>query len=132
MLACLVACAASQRLYRTAEELNLAETRVDNRQDNGDGSFAYNFETSNGIAEERQGSVDANGNAQQSGGWSYTDADGNVITAHFTAGVNGFQVDSNALPQAPAAPAFVQKLLEQAERFRQQGIRFDNQGFRIN
>ncbi|XP_057378459.1 uncharacterized protein LOC130700429 [Daphnia carinata] len=47
---------------------------------------------------------DASGN--QMGHYAYIDPDGQPVIVYYTAGASGFQVVSNALPQAPAVPVF--------------------------
>lgn len=64
IFACLfaVALAAPQQ-----NPLGLAEVLVDERVDNGDGTFQYNFQTSNDIAAQRTGSVGSAGQSNLQG-----------------------------------------------------------------
>lgn len=67
-----------------------------NDQVNPDGSFAYSYETGNGIK------VDASGSEQQqSGNVKYTDPNGNPVEWSYVADVNGYQPQGSAIPAIP-------------------------------
>lgn len=68
IFACLfaVALAAPQQ-----NPLGLAEVLVDERVDNGDGTFQYNFQTSNDISGQRTGSIGSAGQSNIAGGYRY-------------------------------------------------------------
>ncbi|XP_054256894.1 uncharacterized protein LOC128981925 [Macrosteles quadrilineatus] len=76
--------------------------------DNFDGSFAYDFETENGIALQATGGVKQLSPKEQAqviqGQYSYTAPDGTVITTSYTADENGFVAHGDHLPQAPTEP----------------------------
>ncbi|KAK8745511.1 hypothetical protein OTU49_000231, partial [Cherax quadricarinatus] len=82
-----------------------AETLVDERQDNGDGTFNYRFETSNGLKEERVGTVGAEGQSNMQGSYSFTLPDGTVAVITYVADENGFRPESPLLPQDHPLPA---------------------------
>ena len=73
-----------------------------------DGTYAWNYETSNGIRanEEGTGGVSAQGAA------SWTDKDGTPISLTYVADVNGFQPQGAHLPRDQPAPPHVLKALE--------------------
>ncbi|KAF4520511.1 hypothetical protein B566_EDAN004816 [Ephemera danica] len=61
---------------------------------------ATNYRTDDG--QQRSESVDGQGNVR--GEYSYVDPNGKTITVRYTAGKDGFRVEGDHLPQAPAAP----------------------------
>ncbi|XP_058445655.1 cuticle protein CP14.6-like [Malaya genurostris] len=84
-----------------------------------DGSFAYAFETNNGIKVEDQGTIkqirvpktDDSGRsigeetvqvAVQTGSFQFTAPDGQVYTVRYIADENGFQPQGDHLPVAPS------------------------------
>ncbi|XP_037798706.1 cuticle protein AM1159-like [Penaeus monodon] len=129
IFACLfaVALAAPQQ-----NPLGLAEVLVDERVDNGDGTFQYNFQTSNDIAAQRTGSVGSAGQSNHQGVYRFLTPEGETVEVSYTADENGFQPQSAFLPTEHPIPAHVYELLAIAEQQRAQGIQFDNRGFRIN
>merc|ERR1719184_520070 len=122
----LLACFAAVAIAQNPE--GAAELVLDERVDQGDGNFAYNFETSNGIFTETRGTPGAVGQSNMVGSYRFTDPEGNVVEVRFTADENGFRPESAAIP---AAPAHVAELLAIAAQQRAEGVQFDNQGFRI-
>merc|ERR1712142_460744 len=110
----------------------VAEALVDERVDNGDGTFQYNFETSNGVIGSRSGSIGSAGQSNIQGVFRYPTPEGGFVEVSYTADERGFIPSSDILPTAHPIPAHVYKLLENAERQRAEGIQFDNRGFRLN
>ncbi|XP_069996572.1 cuticle protein AMP1A-like isoform X1 [Penaeus vannamei] len=108
-----------------------AEVLLDERVDQGDGNFKHTVETSNGIFQETVGTPGAAGQSNMVGSYRFTDPDGNVVEVRFTADENGFQPESDAIPQPPPVPEFVYELLAIAEQQRSSGVQFDDQGFQI-
>ncbi|XP_065084374.1 cuticle protein AMP1A-like [Ochlerotatus camptorhynchus] len=75
---------------------------------NGDGSYAYNYETSNGIrANQRSDNgIDANGE------FSFVAPDGVEYRVTYVADESGFQPQGAHLPVEPPAPDHVIRMLE--------------------
>merc|ERR1712071_565212 len=71
---------------------------------NADGSYSFAFESEDGIKVEESGSV-------SKGSYSFTDADGVVLTVNWVADENGFQATGDHLPTPPPMPEHVVKLL---------------------
>ncbi|EAT45457.1 AAEL003242-PA [Aedes aegypti] len=87
-----------------------------------DGTFNYAFETDNGIKVDDKGTIkqvkapktDASGNpiggeedvkvSVQTGSFSYTAPDGQILSLTYVADENGFQPQAAHLPVAPSAP----------------------------
>ncbi|XP_059485178.1 uncharacterized protein LOC132202345 [Neocloeon triangulifer] len=62
---------------------------------------ATNYRTDDG--QQRSESTDGQGNVR--GEYSYVDPNGKTITVKYTAGKDGFKVEGDHLPKAPAVPA---------------------------
>uniref|UniRef100_A0A182Q3H0 Uncharacterized protein n=1 Tax=Anopheles farauti TaxID=69004 RepID=A0A182Q3H0_9DIPT len=75
---------------------------------NPDGSYAWNYETSNGIRAQEEGV----GGQTAQGTASWTDPEGTPIQLSYVADVNGFQPQGAHLPREGPAPAHVLKTLE--------------------
>ncbi|XP_058460487.1 cuticle protein CP14.6-like [Malaya genurostris] len=75
---------------------------------NGDGSYAFSYETSNGIKGSQQSSDGINAE----GGYSYTGPDGVEYQLSYVADEHGFQPKGAHLPVEPPAPDYVIKMLE--------------------
>ncbi|KAJ8717624.1 hypothetical protein PYW07_005554 [Mythimna separata] len=106
---------------QAAFERNAAILRQDNTN-NGE-TYAYSFETENGIYAEESG-VATNG-VQAQGGYSYTGDDGKVYSVRYTADENGFRPEGDHLPTPPPIPEEILKALEQNARDEAAGI-FDD------
>lgn len=76
---------------------------------NPDGSYRWNYETSNGIRAQEEGV----GGQSAQGSASWTDRDGTPIQLTYVADVNGFQPQGAHLPRDLPAPDHVLKTLEQ-------------------
>ena len=85
-----------------------AEVLVQEYEQNGDGSYGFRYETSNGI-KATQASQD--GIAAQ-GEYSYTAPDGVLIELSYEADERGFLPNGKHLPIGPPTPAHVIELLE--------------------
>ncbi|CAH0695648.1 unnamed protein product [Spodoptera exigua] len=103
---------------QAAFERNAAILRQDNSNDGE--TYAYAYETENGISAEENG-VATNG-VQAQGGYSYTGDDGKVYSVRYTADENGFQPQGDHLPTSPPVPAEILKALEQNARDEAAGI----------
>ncbi|KAH8367281.1 hypothetical protein KR200_009406, partial [Drosophila serrata] len=73
-----------------------------------DGSYNYQFETSNGIAQQEQGV----GGYYASGSSQYYTPEGQLIQLTYTADENGFQPQGEHLPTPPPIPEAILKSLE--------------------
>ncbi|XP_030385797.1 pupal cuticle protein Edg-78E [Scaptodrosophila lebanonensis] len=86
-----------------------AEIRsYNNELKQGDGSYNYQFETTNGIAQQEQGV----GGYYASGSSQYYTPDGQLIQLTYTADENGFQPQGEHLPTPPPIPEAILKSLE--------------------
>lgn len=79
-----------------ADAIVLAQNQVVNP----DGSYSYNWETSNGIQAQESGV----GGVQASGSFSYTSADGVPVAISYIADENGYQPQGDLLPTPPPTP----------------------------
>ncbi|XP_045621370.1 cuticle protein AMP1A-like [Procambarus clarkii] len=102
-----------------------AETLVDEREDNGDGNFKYQFETSNGLVEERVGTVGAEGQSNFQGSYRFTLPDGTVAVVTYVADENGFRPESPLIPTPHPLPAHALAQIAFAEEQRARGITFE-------
>ncbi|KFB44538.1 pupal cuticle protein 78E, putative [Anopheles sinensis] len=75
---------------------------------NPDGSYAWNYETSNGIRAQEEGV----GGQSASGSASWTDRDGTPIQLTYVANEGGFQPQGAHLPREGPVPDHVLKTLE--------------------
>ncbi|TKX27718.1 cuticular protein RR-1 [Spodoptera litura] len=106
---------------QAAFERNAAILRQDNSNDGE--TYAYAYETENGISGEENG-VATNG-MQAQGSYSYTGDDGKVYSVRYTADENGFQPQGDHLPTPHPIPEEILKALEQNARDEAAGI-FDD------
>ncbi|KAK3857450.1 hypothetical protein Pcinc_036283 [Petrolisthes cinctipes] len=100
----------------------------DERVDQGDGNFQYEFETENGIYTNAVGAPGSLGQSNMQGSYRFTLDDGSVAEVTWVADENGYRAES---PLIPAIPEHVFELLRIAEQQRAEGIQFDEQGRRI-
>ncbi|XP_026471262.1 flexible cuticle protein 12-like [Ctenocephalides felis] len=86
-------------------------------ENNGDGSYNYEYQSENGINHQESGHLENQGSENEeqvvSGSYSYTGPDGNVYTVQYRADANGFQAFGDHLPTAPPVPEAILKSLEQ-------------------
>jgi len=78
---------------------------VYNNKLNRDGSYAFNYKTSDGQSRNEQGQVGQNGGYVQTGGWEYIGADGQTYSVTFVADENGFRPVGLHIPSSPALAA---------------------------
>ncbi|XP_066941198.1 cuticle protein AM1159-like [Macrobrachium rosenbergii] len=97
----------------------------DERVDNGDGSFSYNFAADNGIETEVVGSPGSEGQSNMQGYYLLPLESGGFARVEFVADEAGFQPKSDVLPVPPPLPEHVHELLRIAERQRAEGITFE-------
>ncbi|XP_066943601.1 cuticle protein AM1274-like [Macrobrachium rosenbergii] len=75
------------------------------RVQNEDGTFNFEFEGDNGIIVSGSGSPSGeNGTVVQTGNYKYTSPDGTVVELTYVADEKGFQPQSDSLPVAPEFP----------------------------
>ncbi|RVE52995.1 hypothetical protein evm_002293 [Chilo suppressalis] len=103
---------------QAAFERNAAILRQDNQNDGE--TYAYAYETENGISAEESG-VATNG-VEAQGGYSYTGDDGQVYSIRYTADQNGFVPEGEHLPTPPPVPEEILRALEQNARDEAAGI----------
>jgi hypothetical protein len=86
--------------------------KYENNPNIGDGTYNYEYETSNGIKVQESGYNTQQGeNSEQivTGSYSYTGDDGQVYTVTYKADANGFQASGDHLPTPPPIPEEIQK-----------------------
>lgn len=86
----------------------VAETRSFSNDLKEDGSYQYQFDTTNGIAAQESGV----GGHYASGSSAYYAPDGQLISLSYTADENGFHPSGEHLPTPPPIPAAILKSLE--------------------
>jgi len=123
------AAAAPQQLVSNPDAA-AAVLRFDN-VDDATGNFNYAFETSNGIAEERQGTVGAVGQSVMRGAYTIPLQGGGSLTVIYTADEFGFQPQGDALPVGPAPAPHDLENIANKERLAAQGVQWDQRGFVI-
>ncbi|OXU28500.1 hypothetical protein TSAR_011745 [Trichomalopsis sarcophagae] len=82
---------------------------------NPDGSYAFSYETGNGIKAEEHGELKPGGEegiASVSGSYSYQAEDGTPIEVKYIADENGFQPQGAHLPVGPVIPPGILRALE--------------------
>ncbi|XP_044751895.1 endocuticle structural glycoprotein SgAbd-2-like isoform X2 [Coccinella septempunctata] len=85
-------------------------------ENNGDGSYKYSYETSNGIKAQEDGELKPGGEEgiqSAVGSFSYTAPDGTEIKLEYTADENGFVPKGDHLPTPPPIPPEILKSLEE-------------------
>uniref|UniRef100_A0A182RQA4 Uncharacterized protein n=1 Tax=Anopheles funestus TaxID=62324 RepID=A0A182RQA4_ANOFN len=85
-----------------------AETLAQDTVINADGSYTYNYETSNGISASQASNDGTNAN----GNFAFTAPDGQRYEIVYVADEYGFQPQGAHLPTEPPAPDHVIKMLE--------------------
>nr|XP_003701847.1 PREDICTED: larval cuticle protein LCP-17-like [Megachile rotundata] len=83
---------------------------------NPDGSYAFSYETANGIKASEHGQLkqlnDTNSVVVVEGSYSYSVADGNPVVLSYVADENGFQPKGEHLPTPHPIPEGILKALE--------------------
>ncbi|XP_071551993.1 cuticle protein AM1274-like [Panulirus ornatus] len=103
----------------------------DSRRDDGDGNFAYEFETENGIYKNIVGRPAENGGQHIEGSFRFTLDDGTLAEYTFVAGENGYQPESNLIPTPHPLPDHVVHTLGLIEKLVQEGATWNDQGERL-
>ncbi|XP_063894343.1 uncharacterized protein LOC135117872 [Helicoverpa armigera] len=94
---------------------------------NAEETYAYAYETENGISAEEHG-VASNGVKAQ-GSYSFIGVDGQIYSVRYTADENGFQPKGDHLPISSPIPEEILKALEQNARDEAAGI-YDDGSYR--
>ncbi|EDV96126.1 pupal cuticle protein Edg-78E [Drosophila grimshawi] len=102
-----------------------AETREFKSDLQEDGSYSYQYQTSNGIAQQEQGV----GGHYASGSSAYYSPDGQLIQLTYTADETGYHPQGAHLPTPPPIPAAILRSLEYIRTHPQQEQRQGNRFF---
>ncbi|XP_034482636.1 pupal cuticle protein Edg-78E-like [Drosophila innubila] len=78
---------------------------------NEDGSYSYEYGTSNNIQAQESGV----GGSYAAGSHSYTDPEGQLVNLEYTADENGYQPRGDHLPTPPPIPDYILRALEYIE-----------------
>lgn len=78
---------------------------------NPDGSYTFEYGTSNGIDFSETGV----GSSYATGSYSYTSPEGETIQLKYTADENGYQPQGDHLPTPPPIPDYILRSLEYIE-----------------
>ncbi|XP_055377071.1 pupal cuticle protein Edg-78E-like [Condylostylus longicornis] len=93
--------------YATAQDHAAITTKLQNIV-NGDGTYAYEYQTSNGIAGQEQGT----GGEYAQGSFAYYSPEGELIQLQYSADESGFHPTGPHLPTPPPIPEHVLRALE--------------------
>lgn len=99
----IVACTLAQNPLDAQAEVRSLSSNV-----NDDGSYNYQFETTNGIAQHESGI----GGQYASGQSAYYSPEGQLIQLTYVADANGFQPQGAHLPTPPPIPSQIARALE--------------------
>ncbi|KAL1516639.1 hypothetical protein ABEB36_000524 [Hypothenemus hampei] len=83
-----------------------------NADNNGEGSYRYNYETANSISAEEQGEARGEGTHAR-GSYSYISPEGERISITYTADENGFVPQGSHIPTPPPIPEAILKSLQE-------------------
>ncbi|XP_068226143.1 cuticle protein AM1199-like isoform X2 [Palaemon carinicauda] len=98
----------------------------DDRQDLGNGEFAYTFESDNGISESRRGFLGSLGQSNMEGSFRFPLPDGTFAEVRYVADENGFRAESPLIPTPHPLPAHAIEQIRFAEEQRARGITFND------
>ncbi|XP_018579201.1 endocuticle structural glycoprotein SgAbd-2-like [Anoplophora glabripennis] len=101
-----------------------------NNDNNGDGTYNFDFETENRISQQETGHVagaGADAAVIAQGSYSFVAPDGQAYTVNYVADENGFQPQGAHIPTAPPVPEEILKALEQNAADEAAGIVDDGQ-----
>uniref|UniRef100_A0A1A9X144 Uncharacterized protein n=1 Tax=Glossina brevipalpis TaxID=37001 RepID=A0A1A9X144_9MUSC len=107
VLCCMAVAVSAQRGFPSPQRSFEADAVI-LKQDfnlNPDGSYNYNYETSNGIRADESGYLKAPGTQNEAqvmqGSYTYTGPDGVVYTITYIADENGFRAEGAHIPTPP-------------------------------
>ncbi|XP_050720551.1 cuticle protein AM1199-like [Eriocheir sinensis] len=88
----------------------------DNRYDNGDGNFGYDFETEHGIDVEAKGTPGSKGQSNIGGSYKFILPDGTQAVVTYIADENGYRAESPLNPTPHPLPAHAIEQIRFAEQ----------------
>ncbi|XP_066250408.1 pupal cuticle protein 36-like [Euwallacea similis] len=97
-----------------------------NTDNNGEGSYKYNYETANRISAEEQGEARGDGTKTR-GSYSYISPEGERISITYTADENGFVPQGSHIPTPPPIPEAILKSLQENADAEARGVFDDGQ-----
>ncbi|CAL8102798.1 unnamed protein product [Orchesella dallaii] len=108
--------AAAQKFRATQNANEIVITRSES-ENNGDGTFKWASETSDGTKLQQSGYIKPGPDPESpiqviEGSYSYISPEGEQIDLKYIADENGFQPDAAHLPTPPPIPAEIQKALD--------------------
>merc|ERR1712029_335832 len=102
VISCFVGLTSCAKLPFEEREEPIAILRSESFKDGA--NFNYNFESENGIAVDAVGQDNDAGASNMQGSYRYILDDGNTANFNWIADEEGYRVESNMLPVAPAFP----------------------------
>merc|ERR1711939_1208738 len=129
VISCLVVMGSCAKLPLEEREEPIAILRSESFKDGA--NFNYNFEAENGIAVDTVGSSNGAGASNMQGSYRYILDDGSTANFNWIADEEGYRVESNMLPVAPAfphpIPAYVQEQIDFAAAPQAAGLTWDQE-----
>ncbi|XP_047478768.1 cuticle protein AMP1A-like [Penaeus chinensis] len=105
-------------LFRPRPQEDPVAILRDDRQDDGDGNFKYEFESVDGTFVSAVGTPGAAGQSNIQGSYRFTLPDGTIAEVTYIANENGFQPQSDLLPTSrPSTAAANSNLVVQDSSF---------------
>ncbi|XP_068226145.1 cuticle protein AM1199-like isoform X3 [Palaemon carinicauda] len=131
ILACLAALAVAAPQFGLPQQQQFVQANQvailrDDRQDLGNGEFAYTFEADNGISESRRGFLGSLGQSNMEGSFRFPLPDGTFAEVRYVADENGFRAESPLIPTPHPLPAHAIEQIRFAEEQRARGITFND------
>ncbi|XP_064084283.1 cuticle protein AM1199-like [Macrobrachium nipponense] len=120
IVACLVAMALAAP--RPQDDVSILR---DERVDQGDGNFNYNFELSDGTAIGAEGTPNDAGSVNIEGSYRFTLPDGAVVEITYVADEAGFRPVGDVIPTPHPLPAHAIEQIRFAEEQRAAGVTFE-------
>ncbi|XP_047478546.1 cuticle protein AM1199-like [Penaeus chinensis] len=110
-----LACLAAAALAAPRPQEDPVAILRDDRQDDGDGNFKYEFESDDGTFVSAVGTPGAEGQSNIQGSYRFTLPDGTIAEVTYIADENGFQPQSDLLPTPHPLPAHAIEQIRFAE-----------------
>ncbi|XP_071551775.1 cuticle protein AM1274-like [Panulirus ornatus] len=130
ILSCLAVVTVAGPQFHFTSPRHIAILR-DNRFNDDNGNFQYEFETENGIYENVVGRPGRSGGQTMDGSFRFPLPNGIIADFQFVADENGYQVRSPVIPTPHPLPAHAAEQVALTEQLRARGARWDEQGRRI-
>ncbi|XP_050301291.1 pupal cuticle protein 20-like [Anthonomus grandis grandis] len=102
----------------SANQIPILKLAADN---NGDGTYRYQYETGNSISAEEQGEARGQG-TKAHGSYSYTSPEGEVVSISYTADENGYNPQGSHIPTPPPIPEAILKSLQENAAAEARGV----------